>query len=67
MLRCVHSEEEERGEEEQRGEKEQHGEEEEEDELERVPRQTRRSHVVAPPIVPAWEGDRVLIKPLGDR
>jgi hypothetical protein len=66
MLRCVHSEEEERGEEEQRGEKEQHG-EEEEDELERVPRQTRRSHVVAPPIVPAWEGDRVLIKPLGDK
>jgi hypothetical protein len=66
MLRCVHSEEEKRGEEEQHGEKEQHG-EEEEDELERVPRQTRRSHVVAPPIVPAWEGDRVLIKPLGDK
>jgi hypothetical protein len=66
MLKCVHSEEEERGEEEQHGEKEQHG-EEEEDELERVPRQTRRSHVVAPPIVPAWEGDRVLIKPLGDK
>jgi hypothetical protein len=63
-------------EEEERGE-EQHGEEaenvgegpneEEEVELESVPRQTQRSHVVAPPIVPAREEDRVLIRPLGDR
>jgi hypothetical protein len=64
MLRCA------------RGEKVRHGEEvenvgegpnEEEVELERVPRQTQRSHVVAPPIVPAREEDRVLIRPLGDR
>jgi hypothetical protein len=39
----------------------------EEAELERVPRQTRRSHMVPPPIVPAREEDRVLIRPLGDR
>jgi hypothetical protein len=52
-------------EEEWRGE-EQRGEEEEEAELERLPRQTR-SHMVAPPIVPAQEEDRVLIRPLGDR
>jgi hypothetical protein len=38
----------------------------EEAELERVPRQTQRSHVVAPPIVPAREEDRVLIRPLRD-
>jgi hypothetical protein len=64
MLRCA------------RGEKVRHGEEaenvgegpnEEEAELERVPRQTQRSHVVAPPIEPAREEDRVLIRPLGDR
>jgi hypothetical protein len=55
MLRCAH------------GEEEQHGEEEEAPELDRLPRQTRRSHVVAPPIAPAREEDRVLIKPLGDR
>jgi hypothetical protein len=77
MLRCVHGveeqhgedeeEEQQRGEEEQGGEEGQHGEEEEEAELERVPRQTQRSHVVAPPIAPAWEEDRVLIRPLGDR
>jgi hypothetical protein len=68
------------GEEEERGEEEQHGEEaenvgegpndddeSEEAELECVPRQTRRSHVVAPPIVPAREEDRVFIRPLDDR
>jgi hypothetical protein len=45
------------------------GEEEEADEaeLERVLRQTRRSHVVTPPIALAREEDRVLIRPLGDR
>jgi hypothetical protein len=32
-----------------------------------VMRQTQRSHVVAPPIAPAREEDRVMIKPLGDR
>jgi hypothetical protein len=48
------------GEEEQRGEKE-------EVELEHLLRPTQRSHVVAPPIVPAQEEDRVLIQPLGDR
>jgi hypothetical protein len=30
-------------------------------------RQTRRSHVVASPTVPAREDDRVLMKPLGDK
>jgi hypothetical protein len=30
-------------------------------------RQTRKSHVVAPPIALSWKEDRVLIKPLGDR
>jgi hypothetical protein len=55
------------GEEEWRGEEEQRGEKGEEAELEHVPRQTRRSHVVAPPIAPAQEDDRVLIRPLGDR
>jgi hypothetical protein len=42
-------------------------EEGEEAELERVPRLTRRSHVIAPPIAPAREEDRVLIRPLNDR
>jgi hypothetical protein len=71
MLRCARGEEEEQhGEEKQGGEvewcgKEQGG-EEEEAELERVSRQTQRSHVVAPPIAPAREEDRVLIRPLGD-
>jgi hypothetical protein len=65
MLRCACGEEEEH-EAEQRGEEER-GEEEEEAEFERLPRQTQRSHVVAPPITPAWEEDRVLIRPLGDR
>jgi hypothetical protein len=32
-----------------------------------VTKQTQMSHVVAPPIAPTWEEDRVLIKPLGDR
>jgi hypothetical protein len=41
--------------------------EEEEAELERVLRQTQRSHMVAPPITPAWVEDMILIKPLGDR
>jgi hypothetical protein len=63
-------EEEERGEEEWRGEEAKNvGEgpnEEEEAEHERVPRQTQRSHVVVPPIAPAREEDRVLIRPLGD-
>jgi hypothetical protein len=78
MLRCVHDEEwcsitfQRSGDEEkeQRGEEvENVGEEEEgeEAELECVPRQTRRSHVVAPPIASAREEDRVLIRPLGDR
>jgi hypothetical protein len=40
---------------------------EEEAELERVPRQTRRIHMVVPPIAPAQEDDRVLIRPLGDQ
>jgi hypothetical protein len=45
------------------------GEEEkgEEAEFERVPRQTRRRHVVAAPIASAREEDRVLIRPPGDR
>jgi hypothetical protein len=62
-------------EEEQRGEEAENvgeGSNEEEDEseeaeVERVMRQTWRSHMVAPPIVPAREKDRVLIKPLDDR
>jgi hypothetical protein len=77
----VHQELRDCGEEEQRGEEEQHGEQaskvgeepneeedrsEEECEVERVPRQTQRSHIVAPPIVPAHEEDTVLIRPLGD-
>jgi hypothetical protein len=41
--------------------------EEEEVELEHLSMQTRRSHVVSPPITPTREEDRVLIKPLGDR
>jgi hypothetical protein len=74
-------EEEQHGEEERRGEdvenvgegpnkEEDEGEEEvesEEAEVERVMRQTRRSHVVAPPIALAREEDRVLLKPLDDR
>jgi hypothetical protein len=64
MLRCACGEEEER-EAEQRGEEERG--EEEEAEFERLPRQTQRSHVVAPRISPAQEEDRVLIRPLGDR
>jgi hypothetical protein len=48
------------------GEEDESGEGDNEDELEFVRRQTRRSHVVAPPIVPAQEGERVLIKPFGD-
>jgi hypothetical protein len=80
MLRCAHGEEEQRPitfqrsddeKEDQRGEEAENvGEgpnEEEKAELERVPRQTQRSHVVAPPIVPAREEDRILIKPLGDK
>jgi hypothetical protein len=42
-------------------------EENEEAELECAPRQSRRSHMVAPPIVPARKEDRVLIGPMGDR
>jgi hypothetical protein len=65
MLRCVRTDEDEA---EQRiEEEEQCGEEEEEAELEHVSRQTRRSHVVAPPPVPAREDDRVLIRPVGDQ
>jgi hypothetical protein len=30
-------------------------------------RQTQRSHMVAPPIAPAREEDRVLISPLDDK
>jgi hypothetical protein len=79
MLRCARGEEEEeqRDEEEQGGEEEWHGEEEqggeeeqrgeeEEAKLERLPRLTWRSHLVAPPIAPAREEDRVLIRPMGD-
>jgi hypothetical protein len=32
-----------------------------------VMRQTQMSHVVASPIAPAWEEDRVLFKSLGDK
>jgi hypothetical protein len=74
MLRCVYGEEEQRGEEEEQrgkeeqgGEEERRGEEEEEVELEHLSRQTRMSHVVAPPIAPAWEEYRVLIMLMGDR
>jgi hypothetical protein len=59
--RSEDEEEEERGEEEGRGEEAENvGEgsnEEEEAKLEHVPRQTQRSHVVAPPIAPAQEED----------
>jgi hypothetical protein len=54
----VPNEEEDEGEEEVESEKEV--------EVERVMRQTRRSHVVAPPIAPAREENRVLLRPLGD-
>jgi hypothetical protein len=79
MLRCVHIELKDRliafqrsddEEEEERGEEERPNEEDENEdavEVERVMRQTWRSHMVAPPIAPAHEEDRVLIKPLGDR
>jgi hypothetical protein len=67
-------EEEERGEEERRGEEAENvgdgpnvEEEGEEAELEHVPRLTRRSHMIAPPIAPAREEHRVPIRPLGDR
>jgi hypothetical protein len=66
MLRCARGEEEWHGEEEQGGEKRGDKEEEEAD-LEHLLRQTWRSHVVAPPIAPAREEDRVLIRPLGDK
>jgi hypothetical protein len=49
------------------GPNEEEDESEEEAKVERVMRQTRRSHVVAPHIAPAPEEDRVLIKPLGDK
>jgi hypothetical protein len=68
--RSINEDEEQRCEEERRGEEaEDVGEEEEGEEadLERVPRQTQRSHVVAPPIATAREEDRVLIRALGDR
>jgi hypothetical protein len=55
---------------EESNEEEDEGEEdgsEEEAEVGHVMRQTRRNHVVAPPIAPAPEDDRVLIKPLGDK
>jgi hypothetical protein len=73
MLRCACANEEEvekhvEEEEEQQRVKEEeqlHGEEEEAD-LEHVPRQTRRSHVVSPPPMPSREEDRVLIRPVGD-
>jgi hypothetical protein len=42
-------------------------EEQPEAKLEHVSRQTHRSHVVAPPIAPAREDDRVLIRPVGNR
>jgi hypothetical protein len=64
------AEEEQGGEEEWRGEEAENvgeGPNEEEAELERVPRQTRRIHMVVPPIAPAQEDDRVLIRPLGDQ
>jgi hypothetical protein len=74
MLRCVRAEEEEeqhvkedQGGEEEQGAKEEERGEEEEAALERVSRQTRRSHVVAPPIALTQEEDRVLIRPLGDK
>jgi hypothetical protein len=76
MLRCAHGEEEQCGEDEERGEEaenvgegpnEEEDEGEEEAKLERVLRQTQRSHMVAYPIAPAHEQDRVPIKPLGDR
>jgi hypothetical protein len=81
MLRCACGEEEQRliafqrsDDEEERGEEAENvgegpneDEDEEEAKLEHVPRQTWRSHEVAPPIAPAWEEDRVLIRPLGDR
>jgi hypothetical protein len=73
MLRYVRADEEEEEEQQQRIEEEEQqrvGEEEEqhveEVTLERVPRQTRRSHVVAPP-ARTREADRVLIRPVGDQ
>jgi hypothetical protein len=73
MLRCAHADEEE---EQQHVEKEQHQRAEEEGEqqrgeeeaaLERVPRQTQRRHVVAPPVAPAQEEDGVLIRLVGGK
>jgi hypothetical protein len=61
ILRCAH------GEEEQCGEEEHCGDEEQEAELERLPGQTQRCHMVAHPIASTREEDRVLIRPLGDR
>jgi hypothetical protein len=75
-------EEEQRGEEERHGEEvenvgegsngeedggEEEVESEEEAKVECVTRQTRRSHVVSPPITPAREEDRVMLKLMGDR
>jgi hypothetical protein len=59
-------EEEQRGEEENVGEGPNKKEEGEEDELERVLRQTQRSHMVAPPIPSTREEDRVPVWPLCD-
>jgi hypothetical protein len=79
MLSCVHPELRDRPvvfqrsnneEEEQCGEEDESAEEdesEEEAEVECVMRQIRKRHMVAPPIAPTREDDRVLIKPLGDR
>jgi hypothetical protein len=64
MLRCVHTDEDEAEQRIEEEEEEQCG-EEEEAELEHVSRQTRRSHMVAPPPVPAREEDRVLIRSVG--
>jgi hypothetical protein len=49
------------------GPNEDEDESEEEAEVECAMMQTQWSHVVAHPIAPAREEDRVLIKPLGDR
>jgi hypothetical protein len=68
MLRCAHGEEQQCPISFQRSDDEEEaGLNEEEGELECVLRQTQRSHMVAPPIVPTREEDRVLIRPLGDR
>jgi hypothetical protein len=69
--RSDNEEEEQHGEEERCGEEAENvgegpNEEQKEAELQRVLRQTRRSHVIAPPLMPSWEEDRILIRPLGD-